>query len=547
MKNTASILFVLLMFCISGFSQTGESGFKKVSVSGKKSNPPKIEVSVNLFDQNGNQSLEAGESGKLTINIKNTGATLAEDMTLKVFQGDVLKGLVIEPFDNKLGNLYPGSEKNVEVLLSTTSELPLKEVNFKIEIFEKDGFDSEPFILKVMTREKSTPSFAIENYAFSNETGGQIELGKVIDLKLTMTNKGDGKAENVVVSFTNPENVFPNGMSEFQFISIGPGEKKEIRYSFLPNELFTGTSIPIAIAVKEKTGNFGFTQIVSASLSAELLSTVKSETDGTDDMVYRGGGDPLKGLNLANAKKDMQVGDYYALIIGIDEYTGEWKKLNNAVNDAKTIEKLLASKYKFDKFRTLYNSAATRKEILQEFEWLVANVKPEDNVFIYYSGHGEFKKELNKGYWVPFDASTTSVADFISNNDIQTFLSGIKSKHTLLVADACFAGDIFRGKTISVPFENSEKYYFKVHDLPSRKALSSGGIEPVMDGGRDGHSVFAYYFIKALQENDSRFYDATQLYDRIKIPVVNNSEQSPSLNPIKNSGDEGGQFIFIKK
>ena len=46
---------------------------------------------------------------------------------------------------------------------------------------------------------------------------------------------------------------------------------------------------------------------------------------------------------------------------------------------------------------------------------------------------------------------------------------------------------------------------------------------------------------------DAKYYDASQLYNDIKIPVVNNSEQTPKFSPIKNTGDEGGQFIFIKK
>ncbi len=266
-----------------------------------------------------------------------------------------------------------------------------------------------------------------------------------------------------------------------------------------------------------------------------------------EDVTYRGSGDPLKGLNVSKSLEDLKVGNYYALIIGIDKYTGSWSPLKNAVNDAKTIETTLKSKYKFHQFKTLYNEQATRTNIIAAMEWLVANVKPDDNVFIYYSGHGEFKKELNKGYWVPFGATTMSTSNYISNSDIQTFIKGIQSQHTLLVADACFSGDIFRGNTMSVPFENSPKYYKKVHSLKSRQAMTSGGIEPVMDGGKDGHSVFAYYLLKALRENDSDMMDASQVFNKIKIPVYNNSDQSPDFNPISKSGDEGGQFIFMKK
>jgi len=169
-------------------------------------------------------------------------------------------------------------------------------------------------------------------------------------------------------------------------------------------------------------------------------------------------------------------------------------------------------------------------------------------VFIYYSGHGEYKQDLNKGFWVPVDATTnTSTSKYISNSDLQNLMGGIKSKHTLLVADACFSGDIFRGNTVNVPFEESEKYYKEVHGLASRQAMTSGGIEPVMDGGKDGHSVFAYYLLKAMNENQNKYMDVGQIYNKVKIPVINNSEQSPKLAPVKNTGDEGGQFIFIKK
>ncbi len=272
----------------------------------------------------------------------------------------------------------------------------------------------------------------------------------------------------------------------------------------------------------------------------------QNQAQAGTEVKYRGSGDPLKGLNVSTAST-MEVGKYYALLIGIDEYRGQWPSLDNAVNDVEAIEKLLKSKYKFDHFITLYDFNATRTAIIKQMEWLIDNVKPEDNVFIYYSGHGEFKQNLNKGYWVPHDALTKSTSEYISNNDIQTYLGGIRSKHTLLVSDACFSGDIFRGQTVSVPFEDTEKYYRKIHKMVSRKAMTSGGIEPVMDGGRDGHSVFAYYFLKSLRNNQARYFDATQLYNDLKIPVINNSEQSPRFSPVKNTGDEGGQFIFIRK
>jgi hypothetical protein len=272
-----------------------------------------------------------------------------------------------------------------------------------------------------------------------------------------------------------------------------------------------------------------------------------SYQDTSNNPQYRSYGDPLKGLNIAKAKRSLVSGRYFALIIGIDKYRGDWRPLKNAVNDARGLADVLKKIYAFEKIITLYDNQATRVEIINQFEWLVQNVKDTDNVFIFYSGHGDFKQELNKGYWVPYDAVSQSTAQFISNNDIQTYLGGIKSKHTLLISDACFSGDLFRGKTVTVPFENNDKYYQKVFGLSSRQALTSGGIEPVADGGKNGHSVFTYYLIKAFSDNQNKYFDAYSLYEKLRVPVINNSDQTPFFNPIKNTGDEGGEFVFIKK
>ncbi|MCH8288745.1 MAG: hypothetical protein IID12_06530 [Candidatus Marinimicrobia bacterium] len=38
-----------------------------------------------------------------------------------------------------------------------------------------------------------------------------------------------------------------------------------------------------------------------------------------------------------------------------------------------------------------------------------------------------------------------------------------------------------------------------------------------------------------------------QLFEQLKIPAANNSKQMPISQAVKNTGDEGGQFIFIRK
>ena len=40
---------------------------------------------------------------------------------------------------------------------------------------------------------------------------------------------------------------------------------------------------------------------------------------------------------------------------------------------------------------------------------------------------------------------------------------------------------------------------------------------------------------------------ASELFQKIEIPVTNNSPNIPQFGDIQNVGDEGGDFIFIRK
>lgn len=246
----------------------------------------------------------------------------------------------------------------------------------------------------------------------------------------------------------------------------------------------------------------------------------------------------------------ISAGRFIGFVIGIDSYKGYWPELDNAVNDAEGVAKVLKDRYTFDTVFTLINGEATRKNIIDEFQRLTTYIKPEDNLLIFYAGHGQYNKVLNKGYWVPVDANSNSIADFISNSDILTFIGGIPSKHTLLITDACFAGDIFRGKpTESIKFDpnNMQRYYREVYKKASRAAITSGSLEEVSDAGKDGHSVFTYYLIKSLKTNDQKYLDASQLFNDFRVAVTNNSEQTPEYQVLRDTNDEGGRFVFVKR
>ena len=75
--------------------------------------------------------------------------------------------------------------------------------------------------------------------------------------------------------------------------------------------------------------------------------------------------------------------------------------------------------------------------------------------------------------------------------------------------------------------------------------MTSGNKTPVSDDGADGHSIFAYQLLKELKKNEQPYLSTQELYTRIAPIVGNNSEQTPLCSPIRNTGDQGGEFIFV--
>jgi hypothetical protein len=90
-----------------------------------------------------------------------------------------------------------------------------------------------------------------------------------------------------------------------------------------------------------------------------------------------------------------------------------------------------------------------------------------------------------------------------------------------------------------------ERYIQKIFNKTSRTLMASGGNEPVADGGGGDHSVFAAVFLNALKSADQKFFTAEDLFfNFIKEPVVGRAAQTPEYSTIRNSGHDGGDFVF---
>ena len=231
-------------------------------------------------------------------------------------------------------------------------------------------------------------------------------------------------------------------------------------------------------------------------------------------------------------------GKYYALIIGNDNYT-YLPNLKTARNDAKALASLLASEYGFQ-VTTLLD--ATRAEIIDNLDALTESLGPEDNLVIYYAGHGWLEEDSSRGYWLAIDAKPNRRTNWVSNATLTDTLSLLRAKHVMVIADSCFSGTLIRGAKIGV---RAGDYWRRMAKKWTRVAMVSGGLEPVADGNGK-HSPFAKALLSALRSNAS-IMDATQLFEKVRRPVMLASQQTPQYSDVRQAGHEGGDFLFVRK
>ena len=251
----------------------------------------------------------------------------------------------------------------------------------------------------------------------------------------------------------------------------------------------------------------------------------------------------LKKTDSLKKEKIFSDEKYYALVIGNNNYE-YLEKLDAAENDAVVIADVLENKYGFEVDLLLNADYDTTVNSLFN---ITNKLKNNDNLLIYYAGHGELDKDENRGYWLPVDASYEMRSKWISNQRIVDRIKATKAKHVLLVADSCFSGTLMRsGDNLKKEQSIDEKYIKRLKNKKTRLVITSGGNEPVVDSVGGEHSLFALKFIDTLKNNNT-VINSQILFENVRRYVVANADQTPERAMVHKTGHDGGDFLFFPK
>ena len=234
----------------------------------------------------------------------------------------------------------------------------------------------------------------------------------------------------------------------------------------------------------------------------------------------------------------LNPGKYYALIVANGTYISpEIPQLRRPVPDAKALKEILVSRYTFEPDNVYMLLDMKRANLIMTLDELQAKLTPEDNLLIYYAGHGKMDEESQRGYWLLSDAVPSSRVDWFSNSNLTDYIKGFKAKHILLIADACFAGSIFYSRSV---FDNAPPPIIDIYKNKSRTAMTSGGTTEVND-----ESKFSEMLIMHLKENSDQYLTSSQLFRAIENSVMSTNSTAPRFGIIEDSNDMHGDFIFI--
>jgi hypothetical protein len=238
----------------------------------------------------------------------------------------------------------------------------------------------------------------------------------------------------------------------------------------------------------------------------------------------------------------------YALFFATDSYD-YWNDLVNPVYDANTIATELKEKYGFE-IEVVEN--ATQEDVLVKIkDYSKRNYKPQDQLLIFFAGHGQFDEGFGEGYVVAKNSLEVDRAKttYISHSNLRSYVNNISCNHILLAMDVCFGGTLDPAIARSRAAESRDEltdneYLARKLSKKTRRYITSGGKEYVSDGIVGKHSPFASRVLEALKARGGE--DQILTINEI-IPYLEKIKQHEPRSGEFGDNEKGSDFIFVAK
>jgi hypothetical protein len=261
---------------------------------------------------------------------------------------------------------------------------------------------------------------------------------------------------------------------------------------------------------------------------------------------------PEPGPGARQRTRGAVTGKTYVLLVAVNNYEN-YPDLVNPVQDAQAIEKELREVYKCEttllrnptrnEFRTTLYGLADRKYGAQ------------DQLLVYFSGHGWFDERLKRGFLALRDSKPLSEDrlrdSLVPHEDVRTILERLDCKHVLVVVDSCFSGTLDplvamasnRASDDVYDQVTRSEYIQRKLSYQTRRYITAGGKEYVSDGRPGSHSPFSRQLLAAL-----RTYGGADGILTLEEILLQMDKVTPQPRAGELLGNEpGSSFVLIAK
>jgi hypothetical protein len=235
-----------------------------------------------------------------------------------------------------------------------------------------------------------------------------------------------------------------------------------------------------------------------------------------------------------------------ALLFATDKYD-YWTDLVNPIDDVHAIGKELKEKYGFQVEIVENPNVENIWTKLREYN--ERKFSPQDQLFIFFAGHGHFDETFGEGFIVAKNSLENDLTrnTYISHNRLRGVINNIQCNHILLAMDVCFGGTldpvIARSRGSLTNEASTNEILARKWSHRTRKYLTSGGKEYVSDGIQGKHSPFSAKLIESFRTMGGSDYILTLTEIHAEL------EKLKQLPRFGSFGDDEplSDFVFVGK
>ena len=273
------------------------------------------------------------------------------------------------------------------------------------------------------------------------------------------------------------------------------------------------------------------------SFRAIALNSQRTESDADEIVVsYVASGNQPAPQPVVNNNTNVVIvpvdktATMYLMVVGINAYSNKISPLAYALPDAtafkEEIEKDAKSVLANIKTYFITDAKADKAGIMNAFDQIKKEARPQDVFMFYYAGHGYINPTNKEFYLVSAnvaDGGESLLQNGIAAKDLQQYAIDIQAQKQLFILDACQSAGAFE-KMLQHDGEQQKSMALVARSTGTHWIAASGSSETAKEFGQLGHGAFTYVLLQALKgqaaNNKMITVNGMKVFLQVQVPEL---------------------------